>query len=448
MELRNIDNFVFLLRRRLKNVGSAVSIRTLRGLGYRMEAENTKASAKKLTSLAAVLTGAVVLALCLVSFLLIRNQYLQSRHLAFQLNAANIRTQWQLDGALSTQWLAANMETNGVSIALWDNGIPLDYGDTPLSLAVTLRDSAPRLPEKGAPVLYTSGSLRCAWLEFSFPYGTRQLLVWQDTGPEAGYLLRLALLFLLLALVGLGVEGLLCYIVTGRAIRPAQEAMERQEHFVAAASHELRSPLTVLRTGFGVIQADPGQTEHTLSLMRREADRMSRLVDELLLLAGGGSLRKNFRPAKVELDTLLIDFVDGLTPVAEKAGVYLEIRLPEEALEPVPADEDRIRQLISILVDNALRYAPRGSSVELSLAQKNRRCILMVADHGPGVPDGEKGRIFDRFYRGDVSRTDRSHFGLGLSVARELAAIHSGRIAVSDTPGGGATFTVVLPMEP
>ena len=222
--------------------------------------------------------------------------------------------------------------------------------------------------------------------------------------------------------------------------------MERQERFVAAASHELRSPLTVLRTGFGVIKKTPEQSERYLGLMEGETNRMTRLVDELLILAGGGSLRKTFRPKPIELDTVLIDFVDSMTPVAEKKGIFLEICLPEETIPAVNADEDRVKQILSILVDNALRYAPEKSTVHVSLDNQAKGCVLSVIDHGPGIPDSEKKKVFDRFYRGSQSRSDPNHFGLGLAVAQELAAIHGGTLWLSDTPDGGATFTVFFPV--
>lgn len=403
-----------------------------------------KALRKKLTVLATCLTGSVVLAVCLVSFLLIRGQYLQSRDLAFRLAASSVQTQWQMDGFLTVDWLRASMDANETRIVLWENNVLMYPGISDKAQAEQLKGAVPN-PYDSASVYFTQDNYRCAWFNFDFSYGSRQFLVWQDTAPEQAYLLRLSLIFLGIAVVSLGAVGALCYWVAGRAIVPAQEAMERQEHFVAAASHELRSPLTVLRTGFGVIQKDPGQTEHYLSLMRRETDRMSALVSDLLILAGGGRLRRTYDPSPLELDTLLIDFVDGMTPVAEKAGVFLEVCLPEEAVPPVPADENMVKQILTILVDNALRYAPAGSSAQLSLLPKGKQCLLCVTDHGPGVPDGEKERIFDRFYRGSASRTDPSHFGLGLSVAQELAAIHNGSIKVTDTPGGGATFQVTLP---
>ena len=97
-----------------------------------------------------------------------------------------------------------------------------------------------------------------------------------------------------------------------------------------------------------------------------------------------------------------------------------------------------------MLLENALSYTPQGGCVELSVEEKSGRCLISVQDNGPGVPDGEKLRIFDRFYRTDKSHQNKEHFGLGLCVAREIVDLHKGKLWVEDTPGGGATFCMLL----
>ena len=393
----------------------------------------------RLTALAAVLTGSVVVAVCIVSFLVIRQQYANSRYVAFRIAAESVYTQWSLEDRLSAQWLRSTMEANAAEILLWENGVPLDYGLSDLDYAQSLRVHAPE-----GNGYFTVGSDLCAWFTLDFDYGQRQILVWQDTEPEQAYFRRLAMLFGFIALVSLCAVSGLCWFVAGKAMTPVQEAMERQEQFVAAASHELRSPLTAIRTGLSVLRVEEDSRRH-LALMDGEAERMSRLIDELLILAGGGSLRRNFRPETIEPDTLLIDFVDTMEPQARKKGIRLELQLPETAVPTISADSDRLRQILAIVTDNALRYAPGGSAVTWELRMEETGCSLRCMDHGPGIDDGEKKRVFDRFYRGSASRTDPNHFGLGLSVARELAALHSGSITTEDTPGGGATFCIVLP---
>jgi len=393
----------------------------------------------RLTVLASVLTGSVVVAVCIVSFLVIRQQYANSRYVAFRIAAESVYTQWSLEERLSAAWLRSTMEANAAEILLWENGIPLDYGLSDLDYAQSLRAHAPE--ENG---YFTVGSDLCAWFALDFDYGQRQILVWQDTEPEQAYFRKLAMLFGFIALVSLGAVGGLCWFVAGKAMAPVQESMERQEQFVAAASHELRSPLTAIRTGLSVIRGQEDSQRH-LALMRQEAERMSRLIDELLILAGGGSLRRNFRPEVIEPDTLLIDFVDTMEPQARKRGIRLELRLPEDAVPAIRGDSDRLRQILTILTDNALRYAPTGTAVRWELDAKATQCSLRCIDHGPGIPDSEKKRVFERFYRGNTSRSDPEHFGLGLSVAQELVSLHGGSITVEDTPGGGAAFCVELP---
>lgn len=393
----------------------------------------------RLTVLAAVLTGSVVVAVCIVSFLLIRQQYANSRYVAFKLAAESVYTQWSLEERISAPWLQSTMEANTADILLWENGVPLDYGLCDLTHGQTLRTHAPE-----SNGYFTVGSDLCAWFTLDFDYGQRQILVWQDTEPEQAYFLKIGLVFVVIALVSLAAVTWLSWFVAGRAIVPVQESMERQEQFVAAASHELRSPLTAIRTGLSLLQVVPESGRH-LMLMCREAERMSRLIDELLILAGGGSMRRNFRPEPVEPDTLLIDFADTMLPQARSRGVHLELELPEDAVPTIRADADRVRQMLTILTDNALRYAPEGSTLTLKLEAAGEGCRFYVSDHGPGIPDSEKQRVFDRFYRGSTSRSDPEHFGLGLSVALELAKVHGGEVTVSDTPGGGATFTIFLP---
>lgn len=395
----------------------------------------------RLTVLAAVLTGSVVVAVCMVSFLLIRQQYANSRYVAFRIAAESVYTQWTLEDRLSAQWLQSTMEANAADIILWENGVPLNYGLSDLAHAHSLRPHAPE--ENG---YFTVGTDLCAWFTLNYDFGQRQILVWQDTEPEQAYFLKIGLLFVGIAALSLCAVGGLCYWVAGRAMIPVQESMERQEQFVAAASHELRSPLTAIRTGLSLLRVEPDSQRH-LQLMSGEAARMSRLIDELLILAGGGSLRRNFHPESMEPDTLLIDFADTVIPRARRRGILLELVLPEETVPALRADADRVRQMLSILTDNALRYAPEGSAVELILRVDEKYCRFTVTDHGPGIADPEKERVFDRFYRGSTSRSDPNHFGLGLSVARELARVHGGSVTVADTPGGGASFTITLPLE-
>ena len=120
------------------------------------------------------------------------------------------------------------------------------------------------------------------------------------------------------------------------------------------------------------------------------------------------------------------------------------ISLPEQAVKKCPCDKDRIRQVLEILISNALSYGREGGSITLTLKEKSGCFLLGVRDTGPGIPDSDKPYIFDRFYRGDTSRNAKDHFGLGLCIAKEIMDRHQGRIWLEDTLGGGASFFLEL----
>jgi signal transduction histidine kinase len=179
-----------------------------------------------------------------------------------------------------------------------------------------------------------------------------------------------------------------------------------------------------------------------LSDIRGEAERLARLVGELLLLARADAGQPLGRD-RVALDDVLVETVRGARPLAD--GVELGIA----ALEPatVLGDRDRLKQLLLILVENALRYTPRGGRARVALRRRDGRAELEVADTGIGIAAADLPRVFDRFYRGDEARSrDAGGSGLGLAIARWIAEAHGGRIAVESRPGEGTTFTVSLPL--
>jgi two-component system OmpR family sensor kinase len=224
-------------------------------------------------------------------------------------------------------------------------------------------------------------------------------------------------------------------------------ALHRERGFVAAAGHELRSPLANLKVELE-LAARPNRSGQELvaavSAAATEVDRLSRLAEDLLVLACLDE------PDQLVLrDTCdLVDVLAGcrLRAAAEAArrGVRLEISAPPSL--PASVDEVRLRQVLDNLTDNALRFAPAGSAVELSLRQADGEVTLEVADRGPGFPADFLPRAFERFSRPDRSRSrDRGGAGLGLAIVKAIAQAHGGRVAAGNRSGGGALVQVVLP---
>ena len=171
---------------------------------------------------------------------------------------------------------------------------------------------------------------------------------------------------------------------------------------------------------------------------------MGRLIDDMLTLSSTDSSRFSIQKTAVELDTLLLSAYEKFEPVAQKKSLSLHVILPDKLVPPYYCDKERIEQVLSILLDNALCYTPSGGRIVLSLETVSNKFTLRVSDSGIGIPDSEKQAVFDRFYRCDKAHKDKEHFGLGLCIAQEIIHLHKGNIWVENTPGGGSSFVIVL----
>ncbi|MER7166580.1 HAMP domain-containing sensor histidine kinase [Micromonospora sp. NPDC000207] len=235
----------------------------------------------------------------------------------------------------------------------------------------------------------------------------------------------------------------------------ARRSEERMRQFVADASHELRTPLTTIR-GFAELyrQGAARTPEETAGLLRRiedEAARMGLLVEDLLLLARLDRERP-LSLAPVELPVLAGDAVQAARAVAPDRRIDLEIA-PGSGPLVVLGDDARLRQVIGNLMTNALTHTPAEALVTLRLrAEPGDQAVIEVVDTGPGLSPEQSDRVFERFYRADAARTRRAGgvtgTGLGLAIVAALVAVHQGTVEAGETPGGGATFRVRLPLAP
>jgi two-component system OmpR family sensor kinase len=219
-----------------------------------------------------------------------------------------------------------------------------------------------------------------------------------------------------------------------------------QQRLVTDASHELRSPLSNLRGTIEVAMRRPrsvGDHEETLASSLQEIDRLSRLVDALLTLsrADAGQLL----PHSVRCDLVLIAEQSAAAHRARATARNVEIRVQAAGTAPVSGDAERLRQVVDNLVDNAVRYAPEGSTVVVTTQAANGQATLAVHDEGLGLSAEEQEHVFDRFYRADSSRArSTGGTGLGLAIAKAIVEAHGGRLSVQSWPGGGTTFSMVL----
>lgn len=226
-------------------------------------------------------------------------------------------------------------------------------------------------------------------------------------------------------------------------------SFQRQRRFTADASHELRTPLSIIRGEVDVALERPRTSAmyvETLTSIRAESERMSRLVADLLLLSRRDNDQLVLQLATVDLSELLTNLVEQFTNQTNTWNMRFTADVPARLV--ICGDLDRLLQLFLNLLDNAVSYAP-GSHVSITATVVENQAQIVVADTGPGIPPEHLPHIFDRFYRVDPARSRaRGGSGLGLSIAKEIAQAHGGDIQVSSTPGAGATFVVRLPLAP
>lgn len=252
----------------------------------------------------------------------------------------------------------------------------------------------------------------------------------------------------LLALGGAG--GLLLgaggWWLAGRSLDPLQRSWAQQREFVANAGHELRAPLTLLRASAEVAQrragAGGGEQRELLDEVLRECDHMARLVDDLLMLSRLDAGRLPVERVAIPLGPFLDDVARQVTRVAGERGVQLAARGAGTAL----GDPMRLRQVLLIVLDNALRHTPGGGRVDLSGRASGRQVEIVVADTGTGIAPEHLARIFDRFYRAGHGRDEaEGGSGLGLAIARGLIEAQGGAIRLESRPGEGTRATLALP---
>ena len=407
----------------------------------------------KLTAFNSVITSGIMICLVLLCLSLSERNTKDQTYKNFTDTVYAVSSYLEVQNQISDDWLRQMEADPNVHISVLDAGMPL--------FSMTLSPEK----EKLEPVFQT------AWEIAQLPSGKNGyrlfpmdgyyaaayriekqdsmvdlILLYSLAQMEAGIQNQRVLVFLASS-VAVFVLVIFSWLFTGKMLRPIQENQRRQTEFIAAASHELRTPLAaILSAASAMERAEPMQRSQFSDMIHREGNRMSRLIGDMLTLSSSDSKAWVLQKQPVELDMLLLEVYEAHYPLAKEQGIELTLSLYEQNVPSMNLDRDGINQVLSILLDNARNHTPASGKIELELTVHRKNVQIRVSDTGPGVPDNEKRRIFERFYRSEKSRSHRGHFGLGLSIAAEIVKKHNGRIWVQDATIGGAEFVVELPL--
>ncbi len=362
--------------------------------------------------------------------------------------------------SIDADWLTQTEQMGECSIYIEDCGAPL-YGskesvlldelyDKAAAIGLNMTMSLERLMFLYEPITtdvveLRSGSLASlSIIPFSDdsshnPRGWRLVAVRAAKPDEVKRIYRLSM-YIVLGLLGCVLMVILNRMLLERAIRPAQLWQRRQEEFIAAASHELRSPLAVIRANATLVSTR-SQNDIYLDGITEECDRMSALISDMLSLAALRSTNESVALQPVDPNSIVMETYERYNALCREKGITLSLLADDDCPTQVMSDGERLAHILSIFVDNAISHS--GSDrLEICSYPCGDTVRLSVRDHGCGVPDGIKREIWGSFYSGDSSRTGKRHFGLGLSICKSLAESLSCEVGIEDVEGGGAEFFV------
>lgn len=268
---------------------------------------------------------------------------------------------------------------------------------------------------------------------------TKQVIL-QINDLRYSLILNLILVDDLILLIG----GTLSYFLAGKTLEPIQKTMQRQREFMADASHELRTPLAAIQIAGEVALRNNLKTKDdykkVVEQTFRESTRMAKMVDELMLLSRSETQisRREFK--KIRLDKLIEEVIGETKPLFLQKKLKLKDVEISEAV--INADRNKIKQLILIILDNAIKFSPQKGTISIKAGRKPKP-FFSITDNGIGIPKQEQSKIFYRFYQIDKSRS-KTGSGLGLSIAKWIADSHKASILIKSTQGKGSTFTVIF----
>lgn len=297
--------------------------------------------------------------------------------------------------------------------------------------------------EQGAVSLGTE-----SWSYKRVSFADGYIIAFAQDSAQKKILFNLGLLLIGIGILSIGLAFLISLYIANRSIKPIEESYNKQKQFVADASHELRTPLAAINANADLLLSHPDSTiteeKKWIIYIKDETERMTGLTNDLLYLARSDADREEKVSSAVSVSDIIESTILEIEAAAFEKG--LELTYSVEPNIRVTASQDRLKQLILILIDNALKYTPQKGNIHISLSREGSKAVMSVENSGDGIAPDELPYIFDRFYRTDKSRARESGgSGLGLSIAKSICKSMGADIRAVSIPGKTTVFTVSFP---
>lgn len=420
----------------------------------------------KMTFFCTLATGLILLSMTLSCLLLFESLLKKNDTAVFEKNKSSILAYLEGAEVIDYGQLSKIADNHFYTIALFGNGtlLSLPYTshseeakelvDLACQKALAAYNFDAYNPPKSRTIIkqldfkikYQKAERLVSFASLPNKYGSLCILILYSRLQLTQQIFSLRIAFLFIDVAALLLLFLFSWKFSDRILIPVEKNRKKQVQFVAAASHELRSPLSVILSAVTALKvADDEDRPVFYQSIESEGKRMRRLIDDMLSLANADNGSWSMFPEPVQMDTLLLNTYEKYLPLSRTRKLQFTIRLPESLLPECLCDRQRMEQVLGILLDNAFTYTQSGGEIGIELSLEQNRIKIGIFDTGQGITKEDKEHIFERFYRADASRKGKQHFGLGLSIAKEIVELNGGKIWVEDHSPQGTVFYITLP---
>lgn len=421
-----------------------------------------------LTLICTTITSIILIIISSINLIFYKNNLYKTEYNIFLNNTNSIYYYFQSQNDISLQWVIQYEENDNIYLYVEDNGQPLTLNkfNSSSSYNELIKKIKIKALSKYSFNLDGHNSLSSMFnfIDFTITHDKNKYFVSVGTIPKNnGYLSAIIfypldsyytqlytqiIFYVTTDIIAIILLTIFSYLFSKKAIKPVIESKEKQNKFIAAASHELRTPLSVIISSTSALEktSNKDEEEKFINIIHSEGNRMSKLINDMLILASANNKSWSVNFNLEEIDTILLDTYENYELIAKEKNINFFIELPEEEIPKYKCDKDRIIQVLSILINNAFSYTKENGLTKLNISFKDNIIKIMIIDNGIGINENDKLHIFEPFYRADSSHNSKNHFGLGLSVAKEIISLHKGTLTVEDTDGGGSTFIINLPI--